>query len=153
MIMRPNHTFFRLTCTFLLAASLGAAQKRGEFLIGIYEMPKSDAELRRMAEAGITLVRCNGKTDLDRAAALRMKGWVSLPMQKGADPTIEAAVRDVMDHPALAVWEGPDEVVWNFTAASQLFKKGVFPTRGEWRSQTPLAIEYAEAQAKTILPN
>jgi hypothetical protein len=137
---------------FLFAASTAMAQKPAGFPIGIYEMPKTDAELKAMSEAGINLVRCSGAADLDRAAALRMKGWVSIPMQRGADAALESAVRGVMDHPALAVWEGPDEIVWGFTAYSQLYKKGVFPTRGEWRSQTPLAIKYSEEQASIILP-
>jgi hypothetical protein len=134
-------------CTFVLLAASAAA---GEFPIGIYEMPKTEAELRAMADAGINLVRCSNRADLDRAASVHMKGWVSIPMQQGAG--VEEAVRGVMDHPALAVWEGPDEIVWSFTANSLLFKQGIFPTRGEWRSQTPLAIEYAETQAKIIMP-
>jgi hypothetical protein len=136
----------------ILAASTATAQKPVEFPIGIYEMPKADAKLKSMAEAGINLVRCGGRADLDRAASVRMKGWVSIPMQRGAGPAVESAVSGVMDHPALAVWEGPDEIVWSFTADSRLYKQGVFPTRGEWRSQTPRAIQYSEEQAKVVLP-
>ena len=50
------------------------------FPIGIYEMPKTDAELRTMAQSGINLVRCGNKDDLDRAQAAGMMGWVPLPL-------------------------------------------------------------------------
>ena len=62
---------------------------------------------------------------------------------------------NLAEHPALAVWEGPDEVVWSFTAYSGLWKQdqlAVFPNKGEWWMQTPLAIEYSEGRAAEIMP-
>jgi hypothetical protein len=124
------------------------------FPIGSYEMPKSDAGLKSMAEAGMNLVRCGNAADLDRAARAGMLGWVSVPMQIGDDPkgVLRKAIDSVKAHPALAVWEGPDEVVWNFTALSQLFKSGIHKVKDEWWLQTPHARAYAEREAAQIMP-
>jgi hypothetical protein len=63
-------------------------------------------------------------------------------------------VNSVADHAALAVWEGPDEVVWNFTGASSLYRElGVHRKRGAWKRRDPEAVAYAEEQAKRIIPN
>jgi len=52
------------------------------------------------------------------------------------------------------VWEGPDEVVWNFTAFSGLYKTlGVHKESGAWWKQTPEAVAYAEQKAAEIMPN
>ncbi|MCA9186031.1 MAG: hypothetical protein KDA99_10440 [Planctomycetales bacterium] len=51
----------------------------------------------------------------------------------------------------MAVWAGPDEIVWNFTAYSGLAKSaGV--TKEEWYEQRPNAVKHAEARAADILP-
>ena len=81
-----------------------------------------------------------------------MSGWVSLPLQVGNDDTLRKAGEAVREHPALAVWEGPDEVVWNFTAYSGLYRSGVYKQPDEWWQQTPLAVEHSEAEAGKILP-
>jgi hypothetical protein len=122
------------------------------FPIGIYEMPKTDAELQTMAKAGINLVRCSNKGDLDRAKGAGMMGWVPVPMQSEDPGKVRELVESVKDHPALAVWEGPDELVWNFTAGSNLYREGIHKVHGEWWLQTPEAVEYSEAQARKIIP-
>jgi hypothetical protein len=124
------------------------------FPIGSYEMPKSDADLKSMAEAGMNLVHCGNAADLDRAAAVGMLGWVNIPMQLGDDPkgVLRKAIDGVKAHPALAVWEGPDEVVWNFTAYSQLYRSGIHKVKGEWWLQTPNARTYAEKEAAQLMP-
>lgn len=121
--------------------------------IGFYELPKEDAALAKMAMAGVNLVCCHNKADLNRAQAAGLLGWMPLPLQKGGGDDLKAAVESVKDHPALAVWEGPDEIVWNFTAYSGLYKSmGVYESRDEWWRQTPKAIAYSEAQAAQIIP-
>jgi len=135
--------------------SAGYLMKNGRaiFPIGCYELPKADAELRAMAEAGFNLVHCANVADLDRAQAAGMFGWISVPLQLGADnDALRKTVEAVKDHPALAVWEGPDEVVWNFTAYSGLHRSGVYKKPDEWWQQTPFAIEHSEAEARKILP-
>ena len=123
------------------------------FPIGFYELPKADAELKAMAESGVNLVRCHNRVDLDRAAAVGMMGWVPLSVQLGATEQLRKQVESVKDHPALAVWEGPDEIVWNFTAYSGLYRKlGIYKSPDEWKRQTPLAVKYSEDQARKIMP-
>src|SRR5438552_9206482 len=163
-IVRLPQTCLPLVLTVICAACVSASgQKspgaylkingRAFFPIGCYELPKEDTGLRAMAEAGFNLVHCRNAPDLDRVHAAGMMGWVSVPLQLGADnDALRKAVEAVRDHPALAVWEGPDEVVWNFTAYSGLYRSGVYKQRDEWWQQTPFAVERAEAEAKKLLP-
>lgn len=155
--MRIRHIL--LVASFLLPLSAqvtGFLTHGGRvvFPIGSYEMPKTDAGLKAMADAGINLVHCGNIADLDRAAAVGMLGWVNLPLQIGDDSkgALRKSINNLKDHPALAVWEGPDEVVWNFTALSQLFRNGTHKLKGEWWLQTPNAMSYAEKEAAQIMP-
>jgi len=126
------------------------------FPIGFYELPQDDEQLKAMAEAGVNLIRCGNKENLDRVKDLEMMGWVSLPIHQGVTDNLRQQIESVVDHSALAVWEGPDEIAWNFTAFSHLWRKdriGVFEHEGEWWMQTPLVINYSEEKAKEIMPN
>ncbi len=126
------------------------------FPIGFYELPAVDDGLRDMAAAGVNLIRCGNTDALDRVHAHGMMGWVPLSLQSGATPEFRERILSLVVHPALAVWEGPDEVVWNFTAYSGLWRQdrlAVFPNKGEWWMQTPLAIQYSEERATEIMPN
>lgn len=124
------------------------------FPIGNYELPKDDAGLKEMAAAGINLFHCGSKGDLDRVAAVGAKGWVSLPMQVGgADAKLRQRILELKDHPALAAWEGPDEIVWSITAYSGLYRNKTYPARDEWWRQTPLAVNYSEREAAKVMPN
>ncbi len=122
-----------------------------QFPIGFYELPGDDAALAAMADAGVNIVRCRSAADLDRAKAAGMVGWVSVPVQTGVSGRVKDLVAEVKDHPALAVWEGPDEIVWHFTASSRLEDK-VGITRSDWWSQQDNAVEYAREQAAEIMP-
>ena len=125
------------------------------FPIGFYEHPAEDDAFRDMAESGVNLVMCGSVEAFDRAHAHGMMGWVPLGLQSGATPEFQERIRTLAEHPALAVWEGPDEVVGGFTAYSGLWKQdqmAVFPNKGEWWMQTPLAIEYSEGRAAEIMP-
>lgn len=123
------------------------------FPIGFYATPEDEAAYADMAAAGVNLVRCGGGADLDRAHGYGMYGWVSLPMHTELTPEGEKQITDILDHPALAIWEGPDEMVWNFTTYSGLVRSGVHERKGEWWDQTPRATKYAEEQAAIIMPN
>lgn len=145
-----------LVCGAGAAEHDGFLTKDGQrlFPLGFYELPESDAGLRAMAEAGVNLVRCSDRAELDRLHALGMQGVMPLPFQQGATEALRARVAEVADHPALAVWEGPDEVVWNFTAFSGLYRTmGIHTTRDAWWAQAPEAKAYAAEQAATIIPN
>lgn len=124
------------------------------FPLGTYDMPETDEELAQLAAAGFNVVRCGSRAELDRLAAAGMQGIISLSMQEGLTDAMKARIAEVADHPAIAAWEGPDEVVWNFTAFSGLHRTmGIHKHSGEWWLQTPEAIAYAEQQAAVIMPN
>jgi predicted methyltransferase len=126
---------------------------RALFPIGCYELPKDDAELGRMARAGMNLVRCGNRSDLDRVAAVGMLGWIVIPMQQGASDAVRKKIQSVVTHPALAIWEGPDEVVHNFTAWSGLYRtKKIYKSRDAWPKQSPEAVAYSEEQGRQIIP-
>jgi hypothetical protein len=121
------------------------------FPLGFYEHPDTSEGLDAMAAAGVNVLRCNNTDQLDDAADHGMKAWVPLPFQSGPDAIVDK-VEAVKDHPALAVWEGPDEIVWMFTAYSGLEEK-VGVSREDWNTQQPNAVAYAREQAATIMPN
>jgi len=121
------------------------------FPIGSYELPADDDALQMMAQRGINIVRCTSRDDLDRAQAAGVAGWVSLNIQQGATEPLRKRIGQLADHPALAAWEGPDEIVWTFTAYSGLAETAGY-TRADWEDQTPKAVAYAEGQASKILP-
>ena len=123
------------------------------FPIGFYELPEDDADLRAMADAGVNLVRCRSWADLDRAQNVGMMGVVPISLQSGASGPFLEQVYSMIYHPALAVWEGPDEIVWNFTAASSLFRtRKIHKIPSAWWKQTDIAVAYAERQASAIIP-
>lgn len=124
---------------------------RTRFPIGFYELPKGEDDLKALAAAGVNLVRCHDSRDLDRAGAAGLMGWVPLNVQNGDTEGLRKQVAAVGAHPALAAWEGPDEVVWMFTAYSGLQKIAGF-TRADWQHQRPKAVAYAGEQARQILP-
>ena len=121
------------------------------FPIGFYELPGDDTALKDMTDAGVNLIRCSSRNDLDRVHLSGALGWVPISVQQGATDELRNQIKSLMDHPALAVWEGPDEIIWTFTAYSGLQKTAGF-TKEDWYEQRPKAIEYAEAQAALILP-
>lgn len=124
------------------------------FPLGFYELPEEDAALKAMADAGVNLIRCRNRADLDRIHALGMHGVIPLPLQNGATESLRETIAGLVDHPALAVWEGPDEVVWNFTSYSGLYRTmGVHSEEDAWGKQTPEAVAYAEKKAAEIIPN
>jgi len=124
------------------------------FPIGWYSMPKDDVSLKEMVNAGINLINCSSKEDLDRLNSEGIQGWMPLKLQDGVTSEFKEKVLSVVNHPALAIWEGPDEVVWNFTAYSGLFNSlKVHEKAGAWWEQTPGAVSYANEKSKVIIPN
>jgi len=152
-----------LLCTLLslLIVDRTAAQGDGyiykdgkrQFVFGSYFLPKSDADLKEMTEAGFSLFACGSKEDLDRVQRYNAQGWVFLPLQRGVTPDLKQKIMDFAGHPALAVWSGPDELVWGFTANSRLYRElKVHSVPGAWRKQTPDALVYARQQSEIIMP-
>ncbi len=134
----------------------GLLVKNGKHLfpIGWYYMPKDDAKLKELVDAGINIVGCDSKADLDRLFASGIQGWMPLNLQEGVTDKLKEKVLSVVDHPALGLWEGPDEIVWGFTASSGLYLNlKVHEKAGAWWKQTPDAVNYAKEKAKEVIPN
>ena len=91
------------------------------FIIGLYEHIKDDAVLRDAAAAGINLMQCPpDQSALDRVQGAGVRAWINLGGGLNLSGDIEAkrsqlleTVNRFKDHPALLVWEGPDEPLWN----------------------------------------
>lgn len=91
------------------------------FILGLYENPKEDAVLEEAVEAGFNLIQCAPETDaLDRVQRAGARAWINLG--SALDLSRETAsrkqrlaeiVQRMHNHPALLVWEGPDEILWN----------------------------------------
>lgn len=91
------------------------------FILGLYENPKEDAVLKEAVAAGFNLIQCSADVAaLDRAKSFGAMAWVNLggALDLSADTAnrrqqLTEMVRRVENHPALLVWEGPDEILWN----------------------------------------
>ena len=125
---------------------------RQRFPIGSYEFPGDGERLRSMAESGFNLLRCGNRDALDAAHELGLMGWVPLNVQEGASPALRKQIEALRDHPALTVWEGPDEIVWTFTAYSFLKERAGF-TREDWNNQIPKAVNYARREGGRVIAN
>lgn len=124
---------------------------KSRFPIGMYELPADDAALFEMVKGGVNLFRCGSRADLDRLESYGVMGWMPLGVQSGASPELRKRIEGVAGHPALAVWEGPDEIVWTYTAYSFLERVAGF-TREDWNNQVSKAVQYAESQSDVINP-
>ncbi|MFH1737561.1 MAG: hypothetical protein ABIH23_01045 [bacterium] len=155
---------FRMsTAVFVLIAASAWAQQDGtilrnnapQFPIGFYSIPENDTAHREMAEIGVNIVRCSNLEGIWIAPKRPgIMGWMPLPLQNGATEAPREQVNAFKDHQALAVWEGPDEVVWCFTALSSLYRqRDIHTIRHAWWHQTPEAVAYAEEQEAVIIAN
>ena len=93
------------------------------FIIGLYENPADDAVLEDVSHAGFNLVRsADDAAALDRLHHRGLYAWINTGglMQLGPD-SVESETRlsEMLErcgtHPALAIWEGPDESLWMCT--------------------------------------
>lgn len=133
----------------------GYIQKNGKriFPIGSYYLPADDAALKEMIDAGFNLFMCRSKEDLDRLQKFGAQGWIPLPLTEGVSENLKKLVGSVAGHPALAVWEGPDEIVWSFTANSGLYRElKIHKNKGAWWNLSPEAVKYAKEQSEVIMP-
>ncbi len=120
-------------------------------IIGMYELPKEDKLLDTLAESGFNLVRVpNDPKALDRLQKRGLYGWVCLNPRLGEDDAAGSKrltdfVGKTKDHPALLVWELPDEALWNTWY-------GTFPIQGKQRQALRDQIKKAASDhpAKTI---
>lgn len=102
------------------------------FILGLYENPKDDAVLRQAAEAGFNLVYAGADTAaLDRLEANGVWAWINTGAnidwsedRENRKQALEAMARDYGKHPALLVWEVPDEALWNCWYGAQGWRQG-----------------------------
>ncbi|MEO9004616.1 MAG: hypothetical protein ABI288_07755 [Ginsengibacter sp.] len=132
------------------------------FPIGWYSTPKDDAALKDLADAGINITRVSSKDDLDRLQAAGIQGWMPLPLQNGVTEALKKQIMSVVSHPALALWEGPDEIILTFTQDYQYsltdpsnpFSKPGKHDRSNhitsWRNRTPEMERYAREKSSQI---
>ncbi len=91
------------------------------FILGLYENPADDAVLKEAVDAGFNLIQsAPDAAALDRLHRVGAMAWVNLggALDLSADTAkrrqqLTETVRRVENHPALLVWEGPDEILWN----------------------------------------
>ncbi|MCE1197706.1 MAG: hypothetical protein LWW85_01950 [Marinilabiliales bacterium] len=94
------------------------------FMIGTYEFPQKEEELKQVAAAGFNLIQVPlqdsvaTKKNLDRAAQMGLCCWITGDFDLSVNAEKKAArlktmIRLYAGHPALSVWEVPDEALWN----------------------------------------
>ena len=86
------------------------------FPLGMYEQPRTEEEWRVWSEAGINLLRCKSREELDRDHEHGMCGWVPVAMilaDNDDGSSLVKRIESLRDHPALVAWEAPDEAIWN----------------------------------------
>ena len=132
--MRYKTVFFRIVFPAILVFSLMNCNDpktdeikpviiNGEprFIIGNYHNPQDLNELKRYAENGFNLVRCAPDSDaLDMVKDAGLYAWLNTGSlidfskdQNKRKEKLAELVNRFKDHPALAVWEVPDEALWN----------------------------------------
>lgn len=90
------------------------------FVLGNYNNPDDDAALDTLAQAGFNIVRCKcDPAALDRLHARGLYAWVNTggridlgPDGQGVADGLQEMVQTCGAHPALMVWEVPDEALW-----------------------------------------
>ena len=109
------------TSRLLTKNKMVLVEGRERFLIGLYENPKDDARLKEAIDAGFNLIQCGAdKKQLDRVHKMGAKAWINLNYNLDLSESKEKRkskllkiVNEFKDHPALLIWEGPDEALWN----------------------------------------
>ena len=89
------------------------------FPVGIYTAPKDATDFKKYQDAGFDFVRAKGTPEyLDQVQQFGMQAWIALGGQSEVpDETAAERLKDyvakIQNHPALAIWELPDEALWN----------------------------------------
>ncbi|HOZ48267.1 MAG TPA: hypothetical protein PLO37_07645 [Candidatus Hydrogenedentes bacterium] len=143
---------YSLACAFLslalaigipaMAASVQIAADRmavvdgnRTFVLGLYECPGEDAVLDAVAAAGFNLVHVSESVEaLDRLSQRGLFGWINTGGRidlSAERPVREAGLTEMVNrfgaHPALFVWEVPDEALWNCWYGATQWRRGEEP--------------------------
>lgn len=93
------------------------------FIIGNYYNPNDLNALKEYAHNGFNLVRCSADSgQLDMVKEAGMYAWINtgnvIDFSENRDENSEklsSLINRYKNHPALAVWEVPDEALWNLS--------------------------------------
>ena len=107
------------------------------FIIGLYENPAEDAVLDAAAKAGFNLVHASADAAaLDRLSARNLWAWINTgaSIDFSENPSArEEELRRMMaefgEHPALLVWEVPDEALWNCFYGATMWRRSQEPAQ------------------------
>jgi hypothetical protein len=96
------------------------ADGKPRLILGLYENPGDDARLRQAVEAGFNLFQCGADAKaLDRLHRVGAMGWVNVggELDLSVDTNarrarLQGLAHRLAKHPALLLWEGPDEALW-----------------------------------------
>lgn len=131
--MKQISVFFKMSFLIILLISFTKCSNsrtdeikpvlmKGEprFIIGSYHNPKDLDELKILADNGFNLVRSSAnKEALDMVGAAGLNAWLNtgnlIDFSKDKNKRKEKLtelVTKFKDHPALAIWEVPDEALW-----------------------------------------
>lgn len=105
------------------------------FILGLYENPTDDAALKAAVDAGFNLVYASPTAEaLDRLQKAGTHAWLNtgydIDLSDDADAKKERLAKTVetlASHPALLVWEVPDEALWNAWYLAQGWRDGDEP--------------------------
>lgn len=105
------------------------------FILGLYENPEDDAVLKAAVDAGFNLIHATAtKESLDRLHAAGTGGWLNtgydIDFSENADAKrakISETIKSLGTHPALTVWEVPDEALWNAWYLAETWRSGDEP--------------------------
>jgi len=100
------------------------------FVLGLYENPTEDSVLDEAARAGFNLIQsAPDAAQLDRLHNRGVYAWINtgydidFSVDAGARKTaLSKLAGDFVGHPAMLVWEVPDEALWNVWYGTQLWR-------------------------------
>lgn len=140
---RIHALFFRAALTALLSVCAGAAQVTIDpdgmlrvndsriFILGLYEYPSEDHALEAVARAGFNLVQSGESIEtLDRLHRAGIYAWINTGSRIALDvsnPDAPESLKNLAaqfaNHPALLVWEAPDEALWNVWYSAEQWRR------------------------------
>lgn len=142
-IYRPYHGFLKsmvlfFSCISFFVESVSAQRMKiaGDgmavidgkrtFILGLYEYPQDDEVLKQVASAGFNIIAVQAKDsastvkNLGRLSSCGIGAWITgdFDLSRNAEKAkngLSKMVRNFGSHPALLVWEVPDEALWNIS--------------------------------------
>ncbi|MBW7862810.1 MAG: hypothetical protein GX580_10645 [Candidatus Hydrogenedens sp.] len=117
------------------ADRMAVVEGKRTFILGLYETPKEEAVYQQAADAGFNLVYAGENMEvLDKLQAHGLHAWINtggrIDFSADADgqrEKLRALVAEYGAHPALLVWEVPDEALWNCWHLASEWRRGAEP--------------------------